>query len=570
MELPESRRYELSLPRPGTGIRAGFARRSGPVLLLGVAAAFLGTFLGQRQLFRDEATSWLLASYPLQSLLGHAAGETFPPLYPILLRAWMTLFGTIEPALRSLSVVAAVGVVLLTWRWARDAIGATGAMVAASVTLLSPILVQNARDARMYSLEAAFATLGWWVLWRMSLDWAGWSSARRVAASAVLAISVAGEVWTVYLGLAVAGLQLTYALAALVVRAPGSRWMLACVAVGALSLGPWLPVLLGAELGAQPFWTPRPGPVAIATTLGSDFLAAPGWPSIPIDELAVMAAIFGPVAIALGRTGRLPAPERPASEPGATEGGDCRPGLSEVLRGRLTALALGLDFALFPALWLVSQIHSIYDPRYLGAAVPPFAIGLAATVVTVARLLPRKAPALSRLPSWAVAALLIAPLLASLGVWASTWTTSWQNDVGSQPGRQVAADLGRLTKPGDAVLALSAETYFPLAYYLDRTGEAQRLGISLLDWHSPNDPFYIGWKDIDPSRLVEPATVSRLGWREALHLSSGATVWLVSLTGGLNGPIGPQAQLSQVREIGRIVVPNGHQSGQILTLQILG
>ena len=165
-------------PRPSSSLKLRIVRLctraaslAGPAVLVILGLALRGAFLGQRQLFRDEAASWLLADYSLPDLLSHTARETFPPLYPVLLKGWMGLFGSDEAALRSLSVVAGVGIVLVTWRWARDALGQTGALIASGVVLLSPVMIANARVARMYSLETLFATTAWWVLWRLVVDW---------------------------------------------------------------------------------------------------------------------------------------------------------------------------------------------------------------------------------------------------------------------------------------------------------------------------------------------------------------------------------------------------------------
>jgi hypothetical protein len=41
--------------------------------------------------------------------------------------------------------------------------------------------------------------------------------------------------------------------------------------------------------------------------------------------------------------------------------------------------------SLAPAGWIYSQLNSIYDPRYLGSAYPPFAIAMAAVAAVIAR-----------------------------------------------------------------------------------------------------------------------------------------------------------------------------------------
>ena len=155
----------------------------------------------------------------------------------------MTLLSDSEAALRSLSVVVGIGTMAVTWRWARDAVGSTSALIAAALVALSPALVFSSRDTRMYSLETFFATTGWWLLWLLvarGRDWLPWR--RRVVAVGLL-ILVASEVWTMSLGIPTAGLQLAFALIALLwLRNRAAATAAVCVLIGALSLAPWLPI----------------------------------------------------------------------------------------------------------------------------------------------------------------------------------------------------------------------------------------------------------------------------------------------------------------------------------------
>jgi uncharacterized membrane protein len=61
-------------------------------------------FLTQN-LWRDEAFSYLLAKEPISKMLPLTAGDFSPPLYYIVLHYWMSIFGTSEVALRSLSTL---------------------------------------------------------------------------------------------------------------------------------------------------------------------------------------------------------------------------------------------------------------------------------------------------------------------------------------------------------------------------------------------------------------------------------------------------------------------------------
>jgi hypothetical protein len=56
----------------------------------------------------DEAFSWRLTTYSVAELLRHMPGDAHPPLYYLLLKGWIALFGDSPFALRGLSVVFAL------------------------------------------------------------------------------------------------------------------------------------------------------------------------------------------------------------------------------------------------------------------------------------------------------------------------------------------------------------------------------------------------------------------------------------------------------------------------------
>lgn len=476
-------------------------------------------------------------------MLRLGAQETFPPLYVVLLKGWIALFGDSESAMRSLSVVAGLATLGVTWRWARDSMGVIEAWLAGTVVAFSPLLVANSRDARMYSLEGLFATSAWWVLWLLVVHGDGWTRRRRTIAAIALGLLVAGEVWALSLGIPNAGLQLAFALVALAwLRRRASVLAAGCVVIGVVSLAPWLPNLIAAATNGHPFWTPRPDVRALATTFGTWFVGQPedAWALV---LLFVGVALFGLASMLRGV---------PEERLGDSDG--LRPARTHP-RGRLLALALVLDFGLVPAVWAYSQLHSIYDPRYLGSAVPPFAIAVGAGAVALGRLLRSRFRVARLAPNGLLASLIALPLICTTAIASGQSVLDSRQDAGSEPGRQVAQELATLVQPGDVVVAVNAQSYFPLAYYLDRTGEAQRLGIQLYDWHAPTAAFFTGWADIDSTQRIEPTTVARVGWRSAVHLGAGRSIWVVSLVDSDHERIYfSPLETGQLREVDRIIV----------------
>jgi hypothetical protein len=470
-----------------------------PVFLVAIGAILRMAFLGEPQLFRDEAASWLVASYPFGALLDHASHETYPPLYQVLLKGWLALFGEDEAALRSLSVVVSLAGLVAAWRWAHEALGRLGGLMTLAIVAVSPLTLTNAHDARMYALEATFATVAWWLAWRLAGSTV--MGRREVVTAVGLGLAVGGEVWTLSLGLPTAALQLLFVSGCWAVRrrrGPGLA-VLAIVA-GLATLAPWLPALLGAATSGARFWTPKPDLATLAGTFGDSLLGGRG-----LGAPSVAAACLMALAVV---------------------------GLVFLLARRLTrglGLALALGVALVPIVWLYSQIHSIYDPRYLGAALPPLAIAASAGLVALdcrfgERL--RVSANLSRAIAPAAAAVLVLLVaVSSIGR-----LEQWRAEAGFYPARQTVAELRALVRPGDVILSMDARSYFPLAYLQAHCEAAGCLPAPLYDWEGPGQPFYRGSALLDSAVVVDRADVDRLGWPDALPgLSPNGTIWLVEL-----------------------------------------
>jgi len=138
-----------------------------PVVLCIVAAAvFRLPGIGSRSLWGDEAYSLAMVDQGAgriltASLLGGV--DVHPPLYYLLLKGWLAVFGNGDMAARSLSLVfgclAVVGICLL----GRQLLGRSAGLAAGLIAAISPCFVQSGGEVRMYALmgaAAAFAHLG--------------------------------------------------------------------------------------------------------------------------------------------------------------------------------------------------------------------------------------------------------------------------------------------------------------------------------------------------------------------------------------------------------------------------
>jgi mannosyltransferase len=143
-----------------------------PVLAAGVFLRAWG--LGTQPLWFDEALSWRLMDFSFPEMMRVVAspGSSHPPLYYLLLRAWVALWGDSEVALRSLAVVCGAVTVLGAYWMTYEAALLGGpapaegpgrahpaALLAAAFVALSVGQVHAARQARMYSLGTALLAL---------------------------------------------------------------------------------------------------------------------------------------------------------------------------------------------------------------------------------------------------------------------------------------------------------------------------------------------------------------------------------------------------------------------------
>ncbi|HJW83300.1 MAG TPA: glycosyltransferase family 39 protein, partial [Anaerolineae bacterium] len=139
------------------------------VMITALAFALRLVNLARSDLTFDEAASALIARMPLSEMIPYLlrAIHEHPPGYYVLLSGWMRLVGDGEAMLRMLSVFVGTLSVPLMYRWAREALGAAGGLIAALILSLTPFHVYYSQDARMYPIVGALALLSWWLLLRL-------------------------------------------------------------------------------------------------------------------------------------------------------------------------------------------------------------------------------------------------------------------------------------------------------------------------------------------------------------------------------------------------------------------
>ncbi len=162
-----------------------------PIMLLALAARVAG--ISSRPLWYDEAFSVLFAEKgPAAMLFGTlssataSAAEEHPLAYYTLLWAWMRAFGESPIAVRALSIIPGLIVVLVVYVLARRLFGSTAAAVAGTIAAISPFQVHFSQEVRMYILMSLWLMLATYAYWRAT-ETSGWSWWAVFAVCAALA-----------------------------------------------------------------------------------------------------------------------------------------------------------------------------------------------------------------------------------------------------------------------------------------------------------------------------------------------------------------------------------------------
>jgi 4-amino-4-deoxy-L-arabinose transferase-like glycosyltransferase len=231
-----------------------------------IVAAFVRVLgIAARPIWYDEAFSILFSAkglnamlYGTLSLTGTGAAEEHPLGYYILLSNWMRTFGDSLPAVRALSLLAGLGIVLLAYLLARDLFDERLASTAALFTALAPFQIHCAQEIRAYAFMALWLLLATWALVRARTGhWTWWILFATASALAQYFHSLSA----LYL----------IALACTPIFKRDWRTLRAVALSSALALLLYLPWLvhLPGQLAkvAQSYWIERPGLEKIFTLL---------------------------------------------------------------------------------------------------------------------------------------------------------------------------------------------------------------------------------------------------------------------------------------------------------------
>ncbi len=221
---------------PQRGAVASIHVSRGAVLggVLAVAALLRFAALGHNSIWFDEAYIVRVALSSWQTIPAVLrAAEFHPPLYYLLMKAWIGMTGLHEAALRFPSACFGVLTVFLTYAVVRRVSSHAVGLLSAGLVAVSPFSVMAGQDARMYALLAAL-TLASTLLLAEGVERGG---ALRWGTYGLLSLAM---LYTHYLGFCI-----LFAHGVWVARFERGRvreWVVAAVAAAVLYL-PWLPSL---------------------------------------------------------------------------------------------------------------------------------------------------------------------------------------------------------------------------------------------------------------------------------------------------------------------------------------
>lgn len=466
----EDHAWDSSDPMDTRQWRLGVA---GELVLGGVLGSL---FLGTHSLFLDESVSATLATAPwhrFADVVSHR--EANMALYYLLLRGWV-VFGHSEIALRSLSVLLAVGALWVVIMLSRQLFGRPIALAAGLLFAVNPLYVQFAQDVRGYALALLLVSASCYyfvrgVGFRSPAPRLCWT-----AYTVVTALAAYSNFWAALVPLAQA-LSLAFLPPG---RIPWRRVLPAAAALAVLLIP--LGLLIQSTDSAGVNWAAGSSAGHLFTRIRSSV------PHVVLDLLVLAAVVVVVVAIVVLRRRR---------------------DVGEIFARHWAVF--------FTACWLVVPVAAVvmlsvvdrplFVVRYLMVSLPPALMLGAVGIVRVAALARRRTMAV------AVMLLIIVVVASMVGV------AQWYSQGGPQDFRSAVSYVAERAQLGDGILIYAPYERVPVEWYMAGQPAAR----------AKVDPVYpaLQW-GVDP--LYFDGSVSLTGSAVERTAPKFGRIWLLSAT----------------------------------------
>ncbi len=211
-------------------------------MLLVAVAVYTATMLLSigNSIWFDEGYSILLAKSSWQELFALTAVDAHPPLFYALLKAWGSLFGFSEFALRSLSAVMAAGAVVAMATLLRKMFSTRVALSALPLIVAAPFVLRYGYEVRMYSMALLIAVGATYALLNAykGNKWSQWLVYGVLVALGMYTLYMTIVVWVAHaIWLLVQSLKTS--------RQPILQWRWVYAFIGAIALfAPYIPTFI--------------------------------------------------------------------------------------------------------------------------------------------------------------------------------------------------------------------------------------------------------------------------------------------------------------------------------------
>lgn len=462
------------------------------LVIVGAGLRFYG--LGSQSLWRDEAISWQFATQPTPAAMIEivARNDLHPPLWYLLLYSVVHLFGGSEVALRLISAVSGVALIVAGYALARELFGRLVGLLSAVIFGLSPFLLRYSQEARSYSFLALLTCLTLLAL----VTWQAQPSARRLLTyGGLMAAMLYTHNWSFLVWAAINAYVLGLMLVDRTVRQRLRAWIGVNVFIGALYF-PWLPIFLR-SLGRSTAWVQtEETPLELLLQTLQAWTA--GWRAMP----------FYVLLLALGTLSAAQLSWR-------------RPFVRGHPATRYTLLLIttgGLPLAL--ALIATTQ-KPLYKPdRYTIVVYPMFAILLALGLAALRRR-----------------GLILLATLLLVALWGRK-DLGYLTGPGKSNAYQAASYVAQRQQSGDLLVFAPDPIAQSFNYYYRASGP--QLGFA--NWTMPV-PGCEGWVDA----WFEPGILDRTLAQIDSYLVDGACLWLVYTPGLITVP-GAEHAVEELRQ----------------------
>ena len=422
---------------------------TGLFLAILLLAAFLRFYhLNAQSFWNDEGNSARLSERTVDLIIEGTASDIHPPGYYLLLHYWRAIFGHSEFALRALSAVAGLTLVLFTYLLGCHLFGQTTGLIAAFLGAISPFAIYYSQEARMYALLAALAAASTYLLVRILSNLQSPISNQRISESAILTIA--------YALTAAVGLYTQYAFpfVLLVHNLVFVVWWLAVVS-RLTARWRWLAVWAGVQVSIVALYLPWL-PIALRSAMG--------WPSAEQGYRLFPALLNVMRWLTVGNTLELEQAGAALVGAGALLLAGLWPRKGHWFGVAGLALYLLLPIALVFALDLYKEAWL----KFLIVVLPPFHLLIARGVVNLAWLADRdwrleigrfRTPNLQSLVSPVIL------ILASIAVFPSLHNLYFDSTYFRDDYRQIAADIAASARADTAVILNAPNQWEVFTYY---------------------------------------------------------------------------------------------------------